>query len=103
MTHQHSDQTPFGPIPREPSAYRPTGHFCYRFKYRESPPITPAVIRTCIREGRLKNTSVRELYYLEAEVRGITWRLLVNVPDRRVVTAFAPEHHEQDASKGASV
>jgi hypothetical protein len=47
--------TEHGELVRDPSVYRPTDHFIYRYRNRENPPITDEVIETCIRKGTIVN------------------------------------------------
>lgn len=103
----HTDTTP-PQLPREPSAYRPSNHFAYRFKTRQNPPITDRVIETCIREGEIVPTrhAKRWKFVTEIEQNGESyrWWLIVGLsgdPPYTVVTAYCPhsESHLSDAQR----
>lgn len=91
-------------IPREPSAYRRTEHFRYRFHRRTDPEITGEVVRECIENGRVKPTAASDRRIFEAEVDGITWWVIVKFLNEAFVkdsekhlalTAYAPDEHEK--------
>lgn len=68
-------ETPFGPLPREPSAYTATAHFGQRVREREVP---DDAIRACITGGEAKHSSQRGTYFLERTWLGTRWRVVVS-------------------------
>lgn len=67
-------ETPFGPLPRTPSAYTATAHFGQRVRERDAP---DDAIRACIERGEAKHSSQREVFFLEHTRLGTRWRLVV--------------------------
>lgn len=101
--------TPFGPLPREPSAYRASEHFQWRFKTRDDPPVTTEVIQRCIRDGTAKTTQSADRYIFEATVpcglRDVRWWVLVALdadgPPYTVITAYSPDEHDPSTEERA--
>lgn len=78
------------PIPREPSAYRPSNHLAEHVKGLTDDGadrhLDGDIIRTCIEHGDVTHPG-GSTYHLEATVGGVTYRVVVNATTRVVVTA----------------
>lgn len=100
-------------IPRDPSAYRRTDHFTFRFNRRSNPEPTGRVVRECITEGDVYATHDPERRFFEATVpstvdgqlRDVRWRVFVHLREAAFVldsekhvalTVYAPEYHAKD-------
>ena len=76
-------------FPRSPSAYTPSIHFGERFgdRYAEhNRHLDGEIIRGCIERGSATRTGPNTVK-LHEEFGGVTYRLVLNVEDREVVTA----------------
>jgi len=110
VTAPETLHTEHGELLREPSAYRATDHFRYRYNHREDPPVTDEVIETCIREGDIvagDRVVGPNCFGFETEVNGVQWRVVVQAvaegPPHLAVTAFSPELHDRDEEDAAPV
>jgi len=79
-------------VPREPSAYTPSMHFSERFHDRyedDRPPrhLDDEIVRGCIERGDARKINA-EKWWLEETFGGVTYRLVVTVPDMDVITGY---------------
>lgn len=80
------------PLPREPSAYRPSIHFPERFHDRyedDRPPrhLDDEIVRGCIERGNVKHTDPGTVWFRET-FGGVTYRLVIDIDDREVITGY---------------
>ncbi|MDF9748386.1 hypothetical protein [Natrinema salsiterrestre] len=78
--------------PREPSAYRPSLHFPERFNDRyedDRPPrhLDDEIVRRCIEAGSVTEADPGTVWLRET-FGGVTYRLVVDVGDREVITGY---------------
>lgn len=80
-------------LPRDPAAWRPSNHFVERFKdlYTDEPPrhLDGDIIEGCIREGAVVDPETQNgVYFLDHEVAGVTFRLVVAERKGLVLTGY---------------
>lgn len=99
-------ETPFGELPRDPSAYRATDHFVYRFNNRTDPEITGDVIKAAITEGTIvpERAAAANRWVFEVGVDHVQWRLVVGYDGEwRVLTAYSPQLHDAEDATEAPI
>jgi len=77
-------------LPRDPSAYRPSTHFGQRFRDRyddRDRHLDGEIVDGCIEHGDAKKVNAG-IYHLRETFGGATYRLVVDVDDREVVTGY---------------
>ncbi|WP_058997823.1 hypothetical protein [Haloarcula sp. CBA1127] len=80
--------------PREPSAYRPSLHFPERFHDRyedDRPPrhLDGEIVAGCITDGTANHDSgSSKIVWFRETFGGVTYRLVVDVDEREVVTGY---------------
>lgn len=92
-------------VSRDPADYYETPHLLTRFhrgygpvsETRSNPPITDAVIRECIEEGRVSEARGSRICFSEV-VDGVEWDLIAEADTNEVLTAYAPGYHNHPLS-----
>ena len=77
-------------VPRDPTTYRPAIHFGERFydKYdSRKRHLDGDIVEGCIRRGEPTKVG-RDEYHVRETFGGVTFRLVVDVDDREVITGY---------------
>lgn len=91
-------------FPRDPSAFRPTPHFTERYHDRygaENRHLDGDIVAGCIEDGTATEADANGIVYLRETFAGATYRLVVDVDDREVVTGY-PLAINTEAAKQSS-
>lgn len=94
-----SAETASEPVPREPSAYRPTNHFRDRFRdaHDETPRhLDDEIVRECIKNGTVEKVN-REKYRFREWFGGVEYAIVV-ATDRGVVLTGHPVAIDEDTA-----
>ena len=87
--------------PRDASAYRPTIHFSDRFHNRCDGPnrhLDGEIVRACLEDGHVERVpGERELWFFQATVCAVTYRLLANQRTGDVLTGYPIGMNERAA------
>jgi len=89
------------PVPRDPSAYRPTNHFRDRFRdATDDPPrhLDGEIVRTCITEGRIDRRDSDAVRF-KAAFDGVTYVIVADPEHGTVLTGFPTALDWQTAIK----
>lgn len=91
-------------IPRDPAAYRPTIHFIERIKGLGGDPprhLSGEIIDACIERGDIGDPGTTPgVYYLEHDIGGVVFRLVVAADDCVVLTGYPARVTDRAADTG---